>query len=312
MIKTGIYKLDQLRGGGKTLIRKELKNVSITLYGEASRALDSDEIAERILLLFSDDRGAYKRTYQNRFEDHDRKIMEIVKSLYPPTETLFLHDAGVSDGRTALDFFETISTAFPDISYTASDYAPYIDIIKGKWASIAISPTGKLLEILFPPFVFNTVKRDSFRHYPLNHLIRFCVEKLFINSMIHEYRSGHLQADKLCLFAPQILRKAAKDTRLKLERHNLLHPFENTYHIIRVMNVLNSSYFSEAEFDRVFNNLYHGLKDNGLLIIGSNQEAGTIVHGNIYQKCHSRFQELHQSGDGTSIGAQITNLRQSS
>ena len=57
MIKTGIAKLNQL-SHDKTFCRKELKNVSITLYDQTLNLVDGDQLAERILLLFSDESGA--------------------------------------------------------------------------------------------------------------------------------------------------------------------------------------------------------------------------------------------------------------
>ncbi len=70
MIKTGITKLNQL-SNDKTFLRKELKNISINLYDQTLNFVDGDQLAERILLFFSDERGAYKRNYQKRFEAFD-------------------------------------------------------------------------------------------------------------------------------------------------------------------------------------------------------------------------------------------------
>ena len=84
MIKTGITKLNQL-SNDKTFLRKELKNVSITLYDQTLNLVDADNLAERILLLFSDERGAYKRTYQKRFEAFDCAIIKMLQNLPPPS-----------------------------------------------------------------------------------------------------------------------------------------------------------------------------------------------------------------------------------
>lgn len=74
MIKTSITKLYQL-SNDKIFFRKELKNVSVTLYDQTLNLVDSDQLAERILLLFSDERGSYKRTYQKRFEAFDLAVI---------------------------------------------------------------------------------------------------------------------------------------------------------------------------------------------------------------------------------------------
>ena len=49
-----------------------------------------------------------------------------------------------------------------------------------------------------------------------------------------------------------------------------------------MMNLLNPTYFSEAELDRIVSNVRSGLLDGGLFVFGSNQDAGTEVEGGIF------------------------------
>ena len=297
MIKTGVTRLSQL-AHDKTFLCKNLKNVSITLYDETLNVSDGDKLAERILLLFSDERGAYKRTYHKRFEAFDLEVMTVLEKLSPPDT---FHDSGVSDGRTALDFFEKMVIAFPEISYFASDYNPSVFVLEKGKVKVTLSHTGKILEILFPPFVFNKMKRDRVLYYPLNHVILFFVEKLWVNFLMRQYDHGLVHAKALRLFAPKVLKMAQTDKRFKLGQHDLLHPFQEPVCIIRVMNVLNHSYFSDGEFAQVIRNLYEGLREKGLLITGSNQDAGTIVNGGIYQKSENGFSKIFNSGKGSPI-----------
>ena len=57
MLKTGIHSLRDLISGKEdsTLFRKELKNVSISLYEAACAEKNADTLTQRILLLFSDE-----------------------------------------------------------------------------------------------------------------------------------------------------------------------------------------------------------------------------------------------------------------
>lgn len=303
MIKTGIHKLEFFKNN-TTLFRKELKNVSITLYDQVFKEAEADYLAERILLLFADERGAYKRTYQKRFEEFDAQVIQELNKLDIFSDLSF-HDVGVSDGRTALDFFEKIVLAIPNIHYFASDYNPSVFIIEKGKLKVTISHQGKILEILFPPFVFNKIKRDSFRHYPLNHIIRLFIEKIFVNPLVRQYNHGLISAKELLLFAPKVLEKAQKDHRFQLGQHDILQPFKKPVDIIRAMNVLNTSYFSQAEFGKVIRNIYTGLKDGGIFITGSNQEAGTLVDGSVYQKNGKIFKKLFISGSGSPIESMI-------
>ena len=103
MLKFGITNLDQMRNRKfKTFLKRKRGNISITLYDKIHTFSDADTIAERILLLFSDERGAYKRTYQKRFGEFDAQVIHELSKFSPPQT---FHDVGISDGRTALDFF---------------------------------------------------------------------------------------------------------------------------------------------------------------------------------------------------------------
>ncbi len=306
MIKTGIYKLSQIREYSKFkgLFGGE-KKLSITLYEQILDKPNVDELAERILLLFADERGAYKRTYTKRFEEFDAVVLDLLKQYFNSELSLLIQDVGVSDGRTSVDFFTKISKVFPNLKFIASDYNPKVYILERKNFKITISHTGKILEIVWPPFVFNIIKRDSYRHYPLNHIIRFIVEKFMVPPLLRAYKLGKVKAKELLLFSPAVLNLAKQDRRFNLSQHDLLSSFKDQSCVIRAMNVLNPSYFKKEEFNHVLKNIYSGLLEGGILITGSNQEAGSLVHGGIYRKMNNCFEKLWQSGDGSPVEHQI-------
>ena len=301
MIKRGITKAKDILSKSITPFRKELKNVSITLYDQIIKEPNADELAERILLTFSDERGAYKRTYAKRFEDFDGHILSILKDNIDQSTVLSFHDVAVSDGRTAIDFFERLLAYYPNLTYVASDYNPSVFILEKGKLKVTLSHTDKILEIMYPPFVFNTIKRDHYRYYPLNHVMRFMLQHTLVKSLMRLYRSGNLKTKELLLFAPRALDKMKQDKRFILEQHSLLNPFQKQYDVIRAMNVLNPGYFSEEEFFKVLRHIYDGLLDDGLFITGSNQEGGSVVNGGIYQKTHCGFKHIWRSGQGSAI-----------
>jgi hypothetical protein len=72
------------------------------------------------------------------------------------------------------------------------------------------------------------------------------------------------------------------------------------------MNVLNRDYFSEEQLRKAIENIAVSLNAGGLLITGSNTEAGTTVNGGIYQKKGARFERLGASGSRSQVDALIT------
>lgn len=311
MIKLGISKLDKLqKGNARTLFRNELKNVSITLYDQIINLPAANELAERILLLFANERGAYKRTYAKRFEDFDQQAFVHICRHFNADHFLTVHDVGVSDGRTACDFFEKLAFCFSNIAFYASDYDPEVFVIENSRIKITLSQNDKLLEIVWPPFVFNTIKRDSYRCYPLNHLIKFFVNRFAVKPLLDKYRLGKIKARKLQLFCPKALILTQKDQRFHLGQYNLMEPAKTpkVSNIVRAMNVLNKSYFTDQEMTHLMGHIFNQLSERGILIIGSNQESSTIVHGGIYQKQSDHFIKLWQSGEGASIDNLILNI----
>src|SRR5689334_5266170 len=113
MLKTGVYNLAQIDAGKFKSFLGGDKRISVTLYEKILSRPDAEHLAERILLLFTDERGAYKRTYSNRFAEFDLNCLQIINENFAKDLDLKFHDAGISDGRTAVDLFIKLSLSHP-------------------------------------------------------------------------------------------------------------------------------------------------------------------------------------------------------
>lgn len=307
MFKTGIYDIQQIKTGStlKSLLGDE-KRISITLYDQIASELNADELSERLLSTFIDERGAYKRTHANRFDAFDKAVLKIIGELFSSRDALSIHDAAVSDARTSCDFFEKLEAKFNIASFIASDYSPEVLIVEDHQTKVTLSPSGQILEVVWPPFVFAANKNDSFWRYPLNRLARFYAMRFVVPSLMKTYKSGKIKTRSLFLFSPKATSIALKDPRFQLQQHNLLNPFEKTSDVIRAMNVLNPSRFSLEEFSRVILNLYNGLTEHGILITGSNPFAGDPVDGGVFKKTPNGFECIWVSNSGSPIEQQLT------
>jgi len=138
MIKTGLYRLEQLSSPAK--IRGFFggtRRVSITLYEKLHEMKKAEEWAEPILFNYCDARGIYKRTYACRFDQFDATAIDSLAQTFPAGRTLTMHDIGVSDARTACDFFHKLAVRFPHLSYYASDYEPSLMVLRsGKGGTV--------------------------------------------------------------------------------------------------------------------------------------------------------------------------------
>src|SRR5262249_12000627 len=249
------------------------RRISVTLYDKLVGIRDGEKWREQILSLFSDGRGAYKRTYGRRFDDFDALAVRHITEAFAAQRALVIHDAGVSDARTACDFFHSAATRFPCLTYYASDFEPALSILRLGNTKVVTNQNGQILEIVLPPFVFNTIKPEDFRLYPINYLFFQIARKICAPRVLAAWRDGTVQPSSLSLFCPEATELAQRDNRFCLLDHDLLGsaPFPVPVDVVRAMNVLNGSYFTEREFAQIVTRIFHSLVDGGLLIVGSNE-----------------------------------------
>jgi hypothetical protein len=308
MIKTGIHHIAQLKGPArfKSLLGRD-RVISVTLYDQIIGLPEAETLTERTLDCFSDERGVYKRTYANRFEIFDSQLLQLLAEEFNPQDPLLLADVAVSDGRTACDLFERLASRYPKISHYASDYSPSVFVLRQGRLTMTLSRTHRILETVWPPFVFSTMKPEHALLYPINHAVRFFVRRFLAEPLRARFLSGQVQARELQLFSPRALNLQKADARFHLREQNILDPLvvPEPAHVVRAMNVLNPSYFGYSEMSQILGNFHNALRLGGWLVTGSNEDAGSIVHGGIYRKTETMFEKIWQSGNGLEREAEI-------
>jgi hypothetical protein len=300
LIKTGIWKLEQLRSGrDRTALTGSLKQISITLYGQVHAETEAERLAERILLTFGDERGSFKRTYERRFEAFDAAVADQIQKHFDASAQVRVHDLGVSDARTSCDFFERLRSLRTGLSLLATDLAPELEVIRFGRTRLVIGPDGQLLEITWPPFVFNQSKPDSLRHHPINRVIRTALHRLLVPRILEAHRRGEIQPERLSLWCPRAVALSRSDDRFRLGRYDVIsRPIGGGYAVVRAMNVLNPAWFSEKDMKTALRNVLSSLEDGGLLVLGSNEGPSSPVDGGIYRKTKGRIERLVRSGKG--------------
>ncbi len=303
MIRKGVCSIEELRRSSMEDILAERTRVSITLLDEVAAEDDASELAEKILLGFVDDRGTYKRTYADRFAAFDERCLEVIGGQLP-ADALDVHDCGVSDARTSCDFYRRLRNARPDatLSFTASDYAPHLEVIRDGEFRITLSPGGDIIELMSAPFVFNMRRPDSWLRYPINNLLRRRLAR-----RAEALLRGGGERSTLSLFCIQARRLEQTEAGFRLERHDIREPLAApaSLDLVRAMNVLNRSYFSADEFRAILAGFARVLRPGGILITGSNEDRATEVDGGVYRLEDGCFRLLESSGAGSPVAAII-------
>ena len=278
------------------------KKISVTLYENLKDCPDREAIEEQILMFFADEHGTYKRTSCSRFVDFDRDMIQQMVAQFSSSETIFIKDVAVSSARTSHEFFTRASAAFPQINMNATDYDPYFYVVEEGRIRLSFSSKGNLLEIVYPPFVFNEIKRDSYLYF-LNHLVRAAIKFIAVRPLLAAYKSKKKTSHRVPLFCQEALTLANNDKRFTLGQHDILESFAGdcNVNVIRAMNILNLDYFHLEQIQLALINISDALCEGGLFGFGSNSDAGTVVNGGIFQKLGNKFRVLKLSGDGPHI-----------
>lgn len=313
MLKLGITKKEQLTTDNLVGFFKKRKFIAQDLYNSLDDVPppERDEIQERMLSRFAVNNGTFKLTNARRFDDFDRMCVSAISARFSRRRYIRVHDIGASDGRTSCALYNDLNQLYGErLDFLASDFAPYLYVLKRPHSTrrLIIDEQGQLLQIITPPFVFNVVVPESMKLYPLNHLLRRLMDRFYARPLLKGYKAGRLdiQRERLELLCWECRARIARANNFHFERYDVLSSAYSRFDIIRVMNVLNYSYFTEAQLRKAVENIFGSLNEGGMFITGSNSERGTTVNGGIYLKNGDCIEKLERSGKGSQVEALIT------
>ncbi len=320
MIKFGIHNTERL-------LCKDLKSfwgkrtpIALDLYNQLQdlEPPQRNYIAEKVLARFATKDGIFKYTFSNRFDTFDEECFSYIKKNFNTNEALHVHDVGVSDGCSTVPFFLALNDIYANhLSYLASDYLPHAFVIRKKdhgYTRLILDPNDCLLQIIIPPFVFNMPRKEKLYLFPLNHIIRMTLTPALVNPLLRCYQEDQtaLEIVKIPLISYDCQDLLTTNDNFHFEQYNILEPQSKTYQIIRVMNLLNESYFSSDDLKKAARNIFNALQEGGLFIAGSNMEAGTIVNGAIYKKENGKMVCLYSSGKGLAVHNIVMHIQEQS
>ncbi len=319
MFKTGIYSLNQLKEEDIANFSKKNKSVAIDLYSKIkeSKIENKDKLEEMILERFAFSNGTYKRTHSKRFASFNKKIIDILKENLQLKESYKIHDIAISDGRTSYDFFKIIKDNFNNIDFYGSDKDSIVHVfksIKNPKYKIVKDINGKILQIIIPPFVLNVFTPENAKTFKIKNVIISPVNYLLTKALtipkLQEFFIPINEESKetIQLFNNEILKLKENNKNFHLKEYNLFDKSFDNFDIIRVMNVINSTYFTTNEVKIIANNLINSLNENGILIVGSNSEADSEINGNIFIKKHEKLEIIKKFNKGVPFEKVFLNI----
>ncbi|MCP4131447.1 MAG: hypothetical protein GY754_10740 [bacterium] len=314
MFKFGIHKASQLSLKKVRGFFGKRKFISIELYRDLRESdhKDCELLQETILNRFALANGVYKRTYSNRFPEFDILTEKTIEEQFSgSTKQVIVHDLAASDFRTSFDLHNILESVFgARFHLHASDLGINVYLARDPSSKIAVvtDEEGALLQLISPPWVFNVPKQES-NLYFLNHIIRSMLMKYGAKKILRNNAllSHPITINMVCNKAHQL--SSSRDN-FSINKYNIFEPAEKTFNrqfdIVRAMNILNKSYFSDEKIRTITSNIFHSLLPGGLLITGSNQETGSGVDGAVYKKQNNHFSLLARSHKGADADEYIS------
>jgi len=308
MFKFGIHKKEQLTPDHLEGFFRVRKFIALDLYTALDNhpPHDRDRIQERMLCRFSNKNGTFKYTHARRFDDFDTFAITSVRSAFPPDKEIRVHDMGSSDGRTSCDFYDTLSGIYgPRLKFVGSDYVTFLHVVRRKSSTrrVIVDEREDVVQIITPPFVFNVIYPENKLLYPLNHFIRYFVNRWYVRPLMRAYKAGDpsVERTRIDLLCYQCRVNCASKQNFRFISYDIFSRPTEHFDVIRAMNLLNLSYFSREDLMKAIANVIASLDEGGLFITGSNLEAGTSVDGAIYKKSGGRLEKLGVSGNGSQV-----------
>lgn len=249
-----------------------------------------------------DGRGAFKRTYPDRFADFDALLMSQWSAAGTGDRPVHVLDAGVSDGSTSLPLIAAVAKRSEGrFRFTATDLdGRYLRLSRESAPErrVILSAAGEVVQVILPPFLFT--HRESRYLFPVNRMLRPAAMR-FAGRLMADWRIGaaDVETSDILLLAPELRRRIAADPRVTFEAWDILQPWRGeSADCVRAMNVLNPGYFAAGEMTRVVRHLFAALRDGGWLAMGSNEDAGSPVDGIVCRRAGERLELVASSGRG--------------
>jgi len=318
VFKPGIFKQEQLTGHYLEGSANRRKSIALDLYSSLdylSRA-DSDKIQERMLRWFQVRNGVLKYTRARRFHDFDLSSIAAAVANFSVGQRIRVHDIGASDGRTSCEWYDQLNQLYDErLDFVASDYAPYLYVLKRTHSTsrLIVDNQQVVLQIIRPPFVC-IVGHPEKTKLSLNPMIQV-LTLLYARPLLRCYKAGcvDIERTRLELLCRECRAYIGTRHNFRFGRYDVLSgPTAERFNVIRVMNVLNQSYFPEAQLRKAVENIVASLREGGLFITGSNNEEETVVNGGIYKKAKNRLERIRISGAGSPVDALISDVGESS
>jgi hypothetical protein len=250
--------------------------------------------------------GTYKTTTANRLNDLNQALLPFLTRI--PERPIRIIDVGISSGVSTLEWCEYLASQQIAYDITGTDLTIHASLVTfASKLALLIDPKRNILHMDILGRGARPCPTGSYALVTglMRVLLRGAI--LFerplppLRGNVRESAKGRFLT---CEPVTLLTRRFAPRDSLHLLEEDLLaadHPeFKGAFHVVRAANVMNRSYFCQAQLLRIIDNLKERMKDNGLLVVCRTDDSG-LNHASICQRTGGGFHLLHRLGNGSEI-----------
>lgn len=256
---------------------------------------EDDSLLDRVYQSLAAGTNVFKITRRGRFTDFDTQLKAAVKTKFPQTVELTIHDMGVSNAITSLELYNTFRVD-RTVRLVASDYfdqLTLVDVTHPPWFPIHWTVAFDSQKTPIQTTGLNA----TFGNWPypwrfaLSRLIQAWVKRNVAPRAQHLLDKNELEhIEQVSLFHPEAIQLTQKDSQFQLLRHNVFTPNPVPCHIVRAMNVLTPKHFTHQQTAEAISASTHNLAEGGWLILGrSIDEEDGRLRATVYQWCQGQL-----------------------
>ena len=201
-------------------------------------------------------------------------------------------DLAASDGNTTADLAVALGDRFRRL--VAADLNDSVDVA-GRDDTLLLCDSDSAIMIVTSRLVWY---RDTSGADPLS---RVLVQRKFARSEAETEPRTPVR-----LVNPRYLEMMMRDPRLEFRRHDMFEPLPFEATVIRIANILNSGYFSQAAIADAVRTSADRLIEGGLLLVTRNHRS--VEKASLFKRRASRLELVDQLGVGNEVASIVASV----
>ena len=232
-----------------------------------------------------------KQTSLNRFKDLEEITVEILRKVKNPK----ILDVGVSNGITTYELYKLLKKEIKHFQLHATDKYPFIFYVEKRNMTLILDDNQRIKSIYWGILFLS--ENLSWNYFLSKILFKISMPLISIKNF---------EIKKYYLFN-QKFKKLIDKSEIIFHHQDIGQNFsQKNFHFIRIMNLLNLSYFHENEIESILKNIIQNIEDQGILLVGRTFKEQNKY--SVFKKNKTKFNLIFNKNGGSEIEKLILNI----